>query len=147
MKSELLRDLARQKETTEDPTVIRALLDAADALDQQNERYNNLDMTLYHVRGMMTALVAQAKDLGLLTSVTPAGDSEMLKSAPCNWTVGSLAKHCNHGPKIRLPDGQLVAARPFGYFSLWNRLTLAWAVFTGKADALTWPGTKPPKAY
>lgn len=71
----------------------------------------------------------------------------MLNSAPCNWTVGSLARHCNNGPKTLLPDGKWVAARPYGYFSLRNRLTLAWAVFTGKADALTWPGQTPPKAY
>jgi hypothetical protein len=31
-------------------------------------------------------------------------------------------------------------ARPLGYYSLRSRIRLAWMVFTGKADALVWPG-------
>ena len=37
-------------------------------------------------------------------------------------------------------DGQWVPARPYGLFSLKNRVKLAWGVFTGKYDAVTWPG-------
>ena len=37
-------------------------------------------------------------------------------------------------------DGKYVPARPIGYFSLSYRLRAAWYVFTGKADALLWPG-------
>lgn len=38
----------------------------------------------------------------------------------------------------QLPDGRWVFARPEpGYFRFW-RWKLAWAVFTGKADALFW---------
>lgn len=33
-----------------------------------------------------------------------------------------------------------VPSRPVGYFSLYNRIKLAWGVFTGKYDALRWPG-------
>ena len=36
--------------------------------------------------------------------------------------------------------GQWVPARPMGYFSLISRVHLGWMVFTGKADALLWPG-------
>lgn len=33
-----------------------------------------------------------------------------------------------------------VPARSEGYYSLRERCKLAWMVFTGKADAFTWPG-------
>jgi hypothetical protein len=35
--------------------------------------------------------------------------------------------------------GPTVHARPHGFFSLSNRLALAWGVFTGRYDALKWP--------
>jgi hypothetical protein len=37
-------------------------------------------------------------------------------------------------------NGKWVPARPLGYYLLRNRLNAAWMVFTGKADALLWPG-------
>ena len=40
---------------------------------------------------------------------------------------------------LRHVEGNCVPARPEGYYSLWNRLKLAWGVFTGKFDALQWP--------
>jgi hypothetical protein len=39
-----------------------------------------------------------------------------------------------------LPDGRWVPARALGYASIGQRIKAAWLVFTGKADALTWPG-------
>ncbi len=36
-------------------------------------------------------------------------------------------------------NGKWVPARPLGLFSFHWRLKLAWMVFTGKADAFTWP--------
>ncbi len=39
-------------------------------------------------------------------------------------------------------DGKWMPARPLGYYSFKNRLNLAWLVFTGKADALVWPGNQ-----
>jgi hypothetical protein len=33
-------------------------------------------------------------------------------------------------------------ARPLGYQSLWSRIYCAWLVFTGKADAVIWPGNQ-----
>jgi len=38
--------------------------------------------------------------------------------------------------------GRWVPARPIGYFSVRYRIKAAWLVFTGKADALTWPGNQ-----
>jgi hypothetical protein len=37
-------------------------------------------------------------------------------------------------------DGKWVPARALGYMSLWHRFYCAWLVWTGKADALVWPG-------
>ena len=37
-------------------------------------------------------------------------------------------------------DGRWVPARPLGLSSIWYRLRASWLVFTGKADALRWPG-------
>lgn len=37
-------------------------------------------------------------------------------------------------------DGEWVPARPVGYNSLRLRLATAWGVFTGKYDAVKWPG-------
>lgn len=31
-------------------------------------------------------------------------------------------------------------ARPLGFMSIGNRIRCAWAVFTGRADAVIWPG-------
>lgn len=34
--------------------------------------------------------------------------------------------------------GRYVPARPMRYSGLWNRIKLAWFVFTGRYDALDW---------
>ena len=39
-----------------------------------------------------------------------------------------------------LPDGRYVPARPEGFWSLSHRIRATWLVWTGKADALLWPG-------
>lgn len=39
-----------------------------------------------------------------------------------------------------LKDGRYVPARGLPFYSLFGRWKAAWLVFTGKADALTWPG-------
>jgi hypothetical protein len=70
----------------------------------------------------------------------------VLNSAPNEWSVPALRLHMKHGPETRLPDGSREVARPLGFYSLRSRLRLAWAVFTGKADALFWPG-QTPKAF
>lgn len=57
-------------------------------------------------------------------------------SIHCVTDVIKNAKHCEAG----LPDGRWVPARPLGYMSFGQRIKAAWLVFTGRADALTWPG-------
>lgn len=37
-------------------------------------------------------------------------------------------------------DGKWMPARSLGFFSIGHRIHCAWLVFTGKADALKWPG-------
>ena len=39
-----------------------------------------------------------------------------------------------------LPDGRWVPARALGFQSVFTRWRAAWLVFTGRADALIWPG-------
>lgn len=70
----------------------------------------------------------------------------MLNQAPYRWTIRHLLDTARKGPHARMPDGQWEPARPFGFFSFPSRLSLAWAVFTGRADALFWPDQNP-KAY
>ena len=38
--------------------------------------------------------------------------------------------------------GRWLPARPEGYFSLQSRVRAAWLVFTGRADAVIWPGNQ-----
>lgn len=39
-----------------------------------------------------------------------------------------------------LPDGSWPPARPLPYETMFGRWKAAWLVFTGRADALVWPG-------
>jgi hypothetical protein len=64
---------------------------------------------------------------------------KLLQWAPTLYTLGSLARTVR-GTQAGLPDGRWVPARPLGYYSLANRIRCSWAVFTGRADAVTWPG-------
>lgn len=57
---------------------------------------------------------------------------------PMIYTLASLKNR--DWPECQLPDGRWVPARPLGFASLLQRFRCAWLVFTGKADALTWPG-------
>lgn len=41
---------------------------------------------------------------------------------------------------LKYINGTYVPARPMGYASIKQRFKCAWLVFTGKADALVWPG-------
>lgn len=61
-----------------------------------------------------------------------------MKNAPTHWTLKALIEHAHAGPKTKLGE-MWVPARTIGYFSWRQRLRLAWMVFTGRADALTWP--------
>ena len=55
------------------------------------------------------------------------------------WELKDLIEHCDEcNTEI---NGQWIPARPinFKYYTLGERLELAWAVFIGKADAFKWP--------
>ena len=56
----------------------------------------------------------------------------------CVTEVVRDAQQCQAG----LPDGRWVPARSYGWnhLSFFGRFKAAWLVWTGKADALTWPG-------
>jgi hypothetical protein len=70
----------------------------------------------------------------------------MLNSAPARWTIGQLRKHIAGGAQTETTAGY-EPARVYGFYGLRSRLRLAWDVFTGEADALYWPGQRPPRAY
>ena len=70
----------------------------------------------------------------------------MLNQAPYDWTIEQLMKHIKDGPFAEVVSYKWQPARPYGMFSLRSRLRLSWAVFTGRADALFWPGQNP-KAF
>jgi hypothetical protein len=70
----------------------------------------------------------------------------MLSSAPNAWNVVRLADYVSSGECVSLTPNGPEPARPFGEFGLRSRLALAWAVFTGRADAVFWNGSAP-KAY
>lgn len=60
-----------------------------------------------------------------------------MKNAPTLYTIESLyATTKDSQTEI---NGKWVPARPLGLFSLTNRIRLAWSVFTGKNDVLSWP--------
>lgn len=61
----------------------------------------------------------------------------MFEKAPSLFDFQSLAK-CTTQNAAEI-DGRYVPARPMGLFGLHSRMRLAWAVFTGEADALIWP--------
>ena len=63
----------------------------------------------------------------------------MLNKAPNLFGIEDLVNSAP-GTMALMPGGRWVMSRPVGFYSLWNRLRLAWMVFTGRADAITWPG-------
>ena len=74
-----------------------------------------------------------------------------MKKAPQLWKLQDLPgmkKVANEIPTITEVcidiDGYKywMPARPLGDYSIINRIKLAWMVFTGKADALIWPGNQ-----
>ncbi len=45
-----------------------------------------------------------------------------------------------HHPSVILPGHRIVPARTHRTYTLAQRLRATWLVFTGRADALIWPG-------
>lgn len=61
------------------------------------------------------------------------------KQAPTIWNTLDLFRHSRQcGTEIK--PGVWVPARPLGLDTIPARFRAAWLVFTGKADALLWPG-------
>lgn len=59
---------------------------------------------------------------------------------PSIYTLEGLMKIANGNCQAGLEDGRWVPARPLGFASTAYRIKAAWLVFTGKADAVKWPG-------
>ncbi len=62
-----------------------------------------------------------------------------MKKYPAIWQLSDVMRSANH-TSVLLAGGKWVPARPLGFQSMWTRFSAAWLVFTGKADALIWPG-------
>lgn len=63
-----------------------------------------------------------------------------MSDAPNKWTVEVLKRYLENPVTEFSQDGLgYQTARPMGFGSYPTRLSLAWAVFRGKADALFWP--------
>lgn len=54
------------------------------------------------------------------------------------WKLESLLRHAAEC-QTELPDGRWVPARPVDGPRI-ARISAAWAVLVGRADAVTWPG-------
>ena len=64
-----------------------------------------------------------------------------IKQAPSLWHLENLMKVVNNSPDQReIKPGVWVPGRSVGLDTVKNRFKLAWGVFTGKFDALKWPG-------
>ena len=62
-----------------------------------------------------------------------------MNKSPNLFTLKNLFEHCST-TRTQIKEGCWVPARPLGLYSFHNRLRLALGVFTGKYDALKWPG-------
>lgn len=64
-----------------------------------------------------------------------------MKLAPSRFHVDELMKDRSTWRQIEVKgEKKFVPCRPMGYFGIRHRVKMAWAVFTGKADALFWEG-------
>lgn len=62
-----------------------------------------------------------------------AYNANIIRLSP-EWLKGLNEVQCG------LPDGRYVPARAIGFQSIRYRIKATWLVWTGKADALIWPG-------
>lgn len=71
-----------------------------------------------------------------------------MKNAPTVYTLTDLHDMCNSRNSLAgIEDKDTgmvlwVPARPLGFYSIGSRIKAAWLVFTGKADAVIWPGNQ-----
>ena len=65
-----------------------------------------------------------------------------MNNYPRIWSLDGLLDFIHtSGMKVQCnKTKQWVPCRPVGYPSLVSRIKTAWLVFTGKADAIVWPG-------
>lgn len=64
-----------------------------------------------------------------------------MNKSPSVYVLTDLLHYCQHGGvQKEVPDFGYVPARPEGLGGLWNRISAAWLVFTGQADAVVWNG-------
>lgn len=54
------------------------------------------------------------------------------------WTIKEMQKYLSNPPVTEIRKGFWWPVKPLRYISKWNDLKLAWLVFTGKAEAITW---------
>lgn len=59
---------------------------------------------------------------------------------PNLWELRHLVDYIQFGPATKTHEKQWVPARALGFGSFRSRVKIAWLVFTGKADAVIWPG-------
>jgi len=64
----------------------------------------------------------------------------VMKHYPALYEAEYLGKYLAMHEELAKVNNQWVTARPVGYPSLIRRFKFAWMVFTGKADAVIWPG-------
>jgi len=65
----------------------------------------------------------------------------MFENAPNLYKLEHLVQiGTNPQDMTEHPTGQWVPARYMGDYRLLTRIRLAWGVFTGKYDAVKWPG-------
>jgi len=67
----------------------------------------------------------------------------MKRYGPNPWSLKQLMEYCRNGPITGSAERGWMPARPLGLDTLSSRLRLAWAVFTGRADALFWEEPTP----
>jgi len=65
---------------------------------------------------------------------------KMFNNAPSIYTLKGLWR-ATQGCEKCIND-KWVPARPCGFYSIGNRFKAAWLVFSGKADAVKWPGNQ-----
>jgi hypothetical protein len=80
----------------------------------------------------------------LLQLATKSAKERKVNKYPNKLSLAAVQVSTDEGVAVNIVDFKgeqnWVPARPTGYASIRNRFKCAWLVFTGKADALIWPG-------
>lgn len=65
-----------------------------------------------------------------------------MRRFPNIYLLEELTPEQVNSTQTEASPGKWCPARPLGYPSFWSRIKLAWGVFTGKYDAVKWPGNQ-----